>query len=78
MEYFKRILMASNNFSFIGADKKNTDQETVLSTILSGKELTNDEFKAWIEESESKPTVSLQEAINKWAKKKEYLQQSIK
>ena len=69
--------MATINFCFIGVDEKNTDQETVLSTILSGKELTNDEFKAWIEESESKPTNSLQEANEKWTNKRKNLQKSI-
>ena len=41
------------------------------------KELTIDEFKAWIEEAENKPTISLQEAINKWTNKRIELEKSL-
>lgn len=41
------------------------------------KELTIDEFKSWIEEAENKPTISLQEAMEKWTNKRIELQKSI-
>ena len=45
---------------------------------LNDNELTTTEFKNWIEQAENKPTISLQEAQNKWTKTRKYLQQSIK
>ena len=41
------------------------------------KEQTIDEFKAWIEEAENKPTISLQEVMEKWTNKRIELEKSI-
>ena len=38
-----------------------------------GKEMTSKEFKDWIKKAESRPTISLQEALNKWKNKRKYL-----
>lgn len=49
-----------------------------LSPALPGDPLSIKEFKAWIAESESSPTISLDEAKKKWASKRKQLQSLIK
>ena len=70
--------MATNNLDFTGANQENPNETTLLSPALQGKELTSDEFKDWIEQAEGKPTISLQEATNKWTTKRKHLQSNTK
>ena len=65
--------MATNNLDFTGANQENPNETTLLSPALQGKELTSDEFKDWIEQAENKPTISQEEAIDKWTNKRKYL-----
>jgi hypothetical protein len=51
---------------------------TTLSPALQGNPLTNDEFKNWILQAENQPTLSLQDAKDKWKNKRQQLQQIIK
>lgn len=45
---------------------------------VKGKALSNTEFKNWIKQAESLPTVSLAEIENKWTSKRIQLQKLIK
>ena len=51
---------------------------TTLSPALQGNPLTNDEFKNWILQAENQPTLSLQDAKDKWKNKRQQLLQIIK
>ncbi len=70
--------MATNTIESIDTDGKNTKHAELLSPVLRGQEMSTNEFKDWIEQAESKPTISLQEAKDKWITKRKHLQQSIK
>ena len=48
------------------------------SYALSGKPLSEEDFKKWIEYTEDSPTVSLPDAKKRWAGQKEKLQKLIR
>jgi hypothetical protein len=53
--------------------------DKLLSPSLHANPLTNQEFIDWIERAETMmPTISLEEAKNKWTNKRKQLQQLIK
>lgn len=45
---------------------------------LSGEPINNEDFRKWVEYSESSPTVSLTEARQKWSEQKKKLQKLIR
>jgi hypothetical protein len=49
-----------------------------LSPSLQGNPMTNEEFLNWIENAETMETVSLKDAKNQWAKKRNHLQKLMK
>ncbi len=50
----------------------------VFSPSLEGPPMTETEFKNWVEKAEATPTITLQQAKNKWAEKRHKLQKLIK
>ncbi len=48
------------------------------SYALPGEEITEDDFKNWIEYAENTPTVSITEAKQRWATQKKKLQKLIR
>jgi hypothetical protein len=58
--------------------ERSSEPDTLLSPSLHADPLTNQEFIDWINQAEAMPTISLEEAKNKWTNKREQLQQLIK
>jgi hypothetical protein len=56
-------------------DKSGSLAPKAISPSLEGSPLSEIEFQDWIIEAEKKPTVTLQQAKNKWAEKKKALKQ---
>ena len=52
--------------------------EDFYSYALSGKPINEEEFRAWIEYAENTPTVSLNEAKQRWEAKKKKLQSLVR
>jgi hypothetical protein len=55
-----------------------SEPDKLLSPSLHAYPLTNQEFIDWINRAETMPTISLEEAKNKWTNKRKQLQQLIK
>jgi len=54
-------------------------QEPDLSSYsLSGEPISNEDFRKWVEYAENSPTVSLNEARQRWTKQKKSLQKLIR
>ncbi len=65
--------------AFIKKDGLPQSQQNKLgSPALPGRALTNQEFMDWIGQSEAMATVSLEEAKQRWATKRNQLQKLIK
>ena len=47
------------------------------SNSLSGEPISNEDFRKWVEYAENSPTVSLNEAKQRWTKQKKSLQKLI-
>jgi acylphosphatase len=52
-------------------------QGTISSPSLEGTPLTIKEFKEWIKQAESTPTIDLTQAKIKWAQKRKELEQFL-
>jgi hypothetical protein len=53
-------------------------QQSSTSFALPGAELSVDEFRKWIADSELLPTISLEEAKSTWEKKRALLKNCIR
>ena len=59
-------------------NRQASEQIQFLSPAMQGNPLTNEEFVNWISDAEKLPTISLQDAEDKWIKKRKQLQRLIK
>ena len=53
-------------------------QSEYLSPALKGPPMSNKEFVEWIREAENSPTISLEEAKERWAKSRNIIWEDIK
>ncbi len=58
--------------------KLQEESDKTTSPALEGIPMSSQEFTNWIEQAEAMPSVTLQQAKTKWAKKRRELQQLIK
>ena len=57
--------------------KENTKTERIPHT-LKGPRMTNEEFTDWIRDAENSPTISLEEAKQRWAKSRNIVWEDLK
>jgi len=76
INYSDKPIAVSN--PFIRNENLQTETTELLSPALNGSPLTNQEFINWIEQAETTPTISLQEAKSRWANQREQLLHLIK